>query len=398
MGSSRALLCALVLLMPGAGAQAAAPPSSAQKEELKQLRSRIDALQKTLAASEETKNETADALRESERAISETNRTLRSLAEDQRTVNARLADLREQNRRTSGDLETQRKRLARLLYQQYTGAQPDALKLLLNREDPNRIARELHYLTYLARARAELIGNLRTNLGRISGLTEETQQQSAERAAINAAQQAQRKRLESEKAARKAVLIKVSRQIEKQRREISTLKRDETRLARLVDQLTQMLARTKPSSKAPTLRNERLPDGAAGAGAFGQLKGQLRLPVRGELKNRFGRPREGSGVLWKGLFIASAAGQEVKAIAPGRVVFADWLRGFGNLLIIDHGGGYMSLYGNNESLFKQVGDATRGGETVAAVGNSGGNMDSGLYFEIRHQGEAFDPLGWVNLR
>ena len=190
----------------------------------------------------------------------------------------------------------------------------------------------------------------------------------------------------------------MSRQIEKQRREISTLKRDETRLARLVDQLTQMLARTKPSSKAPTLRNERLPDGAAGAGAFGQLKGQLRLPVRGELKNRFGRPREGSGVLWKGLFIASAAGQEVKAIAPGRVVFADWLRGFGNLLIIDHGGGYMSLYGNNESLFKQVGDATRGGETVAAVGNSGGNMDSGLYFEIRHQGEAFDPLGWVNLR
>ena len=157
MGSSRALLCALVLLMPGAGAQAAAPPSSAQKEELKQLRSRIDALQKTLAASEETKNETADALRESERAISETNRTLRSLAEDQRTVNARLADLREQNRRTSGDLETQRKRLARLLYQQYTGAQPDALKLLLNREDPNRIARELHYLTYLARARAEKV-------------------------------------------------------------------------------------------------------------------------------------------------------------------------------------------------------------------------------------------------
>src|SRR6185369_730339 len=110
------------------------------------------------------------------------------------------------------------------------------------------------------------------------------------------------------------------------------------------------------------------------------------------------RPREGSGVLWKGLFIASPTGQDVKAIAPGRVVFADWLRGFGNLLIIDHGDGYMSLYGNNESLFKQVGDAARSGETVAAVGNSGGNMDSGLYFEIRHQGVAFDPLGWVSLR
>jgi septal ring factor EnvC (AmiA/AmiB activator) len=391
---SRALLVLLILSALCAGARAAAPPSNAQKEELKQLRSRIDAMQKSLAASEETKNETVDALRESERAISETNRLLRGLAENQRAVNSRLADLREQNRRTSGDLETQRTRLARLLYQQYTGSQPDALKLLLNREDPNRIARELHYLTHLARARAELIGSLRSNLGRITNLTQETQQQSAELAAINAAQQAQRKRLQTEKTARKAVLVKVSRQIEKQRREISTLKRDETRLTRLVDQLSQMLARKKP----PPLRNERLPDGATAAGTFGQLKGRLYLPVRGELKNRFGGPREGSGVLWKGLFIASPAGQEVKAIAAGRVVFADWLRGFGNLLIIDHGDGYMSLYGNNESLFKQVGDAARSGETVAAVGNSGGNMDSGLYFEIRYQGKAFDPLGWVSLR
>ena len=380
--------------MLAAGAQAAAPPSNAQKQELNALRNRIDALQKTLAASEESKNEAADALRESERAISETNRLLRGLAEDQRAVNARLTDLREQNQRTAGDLESQRARLARLLYQQYTGGQPDALKLLLNREDPNRIAREIHYLTYLARARAELIAGLRANLGHISELTQETQQESAELAAINAAQQEQRKRLESEKAARKAVLVKVSRQIDKQRREISTLKRDETRLAKLIEQLGRMLARAKP----PGLRNERLPDGVPATGAFGQLKGRLYLPVRGELKNRFGGPREGSGVLWKGLFIASPAGQDVKAIAPGRVVFADWLRGFGNLLIIDHGDGYMSLYGNNESLFKQVGDPARGGETVAAVGNSGGNMDSGLYFEIRHQGVAFDPLGWVSLK
>ncbi len=377
-----------------AGARAATPVSNAQKDELKQLRSRIDALQKNLAASEETKSEAVDALRESERAISETNRLLRGLAEDQRAVNSKLADLGEQNHRTSADIETQRARLARLLYQQYTGAQPDALKLLLNREDPNRIARELHYLTRLARARADLISGLRSNLGHITELTRESQQQSTELAAINAQQQAQRKRLESEKAARKAVLIKVSAQIDKQRREISTLKRDETRLSKLVERLNQMLSRAKP----PALRNERVPEGAPGGGVFGQLKGKLYLPVRGELKNRFGSPREGSGVLWKGLFIASAAGQEVKAIATGRIVFADWLRGFGNLLIIDHGDGYMSLYGNNESLFKQVGETVRSGEPIAAVGNSGGNMDSGLYFEIRHQGRAFDPLEWVSLR
>ncbi len=389
--SSRALPLLLIVPLLCGAATAVAP---AQKEELRQLRNRINALQEALAAAEETKTESADALRESERAISETNRLLRGLGEEQRAVNAQLDVLQEQGRRMTGDMEAQRTRLARLLYQQYTGAQPNGLKLLLNREDPNLIAREFHYLTYLARARAALIGDLRANLGRVAGLTQETNQQRAELLTINAAQQAQRQRLESEKNARKTVLLKVSRQIEKQRREISTLKRDETRLARLVDQISQMLARARPGP----LRNERVPEAGGDAGAFSQLKGHLYLPVRGELRNRFGGPREGSGVLWKGLFIAAAAGQEVKAIAPGRVVFADWLRGFGNLLILDHGNGYMSLYGNNESLYKQVGDAARSGETVAAVGNSGGNMDSGLYFEIRHQGKAFDPLAWVSLK
>jgi len=377
-----------------AGAAAAAPAANAQTEELRQLRGRIDALQQRLAAAEETKSEAVDSLRESERAISETNRVLRELAGQQRALNAKLSELQEQSHRAATDIDGQQARLARLLYQQYIGVQPDALKLLLNREDPNRIARELHYLTHLSRARAELIRGLRSNLGRLNELEGATRQQSAELAAIDAEQHAQRKRLEAEKRARKAVLARVSRQIEQQRREISTLKRNENRLAVLVKQLSRMLARARPEA----LRNERLPDASGDGSPFAQLKGRLNLPVRGELRNRFGSPREGSGLSWKGLFIAAPAGQDVKAIAAGRVVFADWLRGFGNLLIIDHGGGYMSLYGNNESLYKQVGVATLGGETVAAVGNSGGNTDSGLYFEIRHQGKAFDPLAWVNLR
>jgi len=377
-----------------AGIAAAAPAATAQKEELKQLRGRIDALQKRLAAAEETKSETADALRESERAISEINRKLRELAGQQRDISAQLATMQSEGRRMEGDIEAQQKLFARLLYQQYTGSRPEALKLLLNREDPNQIARELHYLAHLSRARAELIRSLRANLGRLTDLTHETQQQSAELAAIHAEQRAQRQRLEARKRARKDVLVKVSRQIAIQRREISTLKRDENRLARLVEQLSQLLSRSRPRA----LRNERLPDAGGDGSPFAQLKGRLNLPVRGELRSRFGSPREGSGLSWKGLFIAAPAGQEIKAIAAGRVVFADWLRGFGNLLIVDHGGGYMSLYGNNESLYKQVGETTQGGETVAAVGNSGGNTDSGLYFEIRYQGKAFDPLGWVNLK
>ena len=384
----------MILLAVGANAAAAVTTAGTQQEDLRRLRNRIEELQQRLAATEETWTEAADALRESERAISAANRTLRELAEQQRVIDAKLAELQEQSRLASSDIEAQQARLARLLYQQYTGAQPDALRLLLNGEDPGRIARQLYYLSYLARARAELIRDLRANIGRLEELSGATRQQRAELAAVDAEQQAQRQRLEQEKHARKEVLVRVSRQIDQQRREISTLKRDENRLARLVEQIGRLLSKSKP---AP-LRNERLPDASGDARPFAQLKGKISLPVRGELKNRFGSPRSDSGLTWKGLFIAAPGGQEVKAIAAGRVVFADWLRGFGNLLILDHGGGYMSLYGNNETLYKQVGDTIKGGETVAAVGNSGGNTDSGLYFEIRHQGKAFDPLGWVNSR
>ena len=122
----------------------------------------------------------------------------------------------------------------------------------------------------------------------------------------------------------------------------------------------------------------------------------MRLPVRGAVTNRFGAARPEGGT-WKGIFIRAAAGSEVKAIAGGRVVFADWMRGFGNLLIIDHGRGYLSIYGNNDALLKQTGDTLRGGEAIAAAGSSGGNAESGLYFEIRHQGKPIDPLKWVGL-
>lgn len=397
-------------MLAAASGSWAAPSASAQKEELKQLRARIVGMQKQLAASEETKNEAADALAGSERAISEANRRLRELAAQQRELDAQLAQLRRDYDHTATNVAAQQSILARLIYQRYRGAQPDALKLLLNEEHPDRVARELQYLGYLARSHAELIANLRSNLERLAGYRQATEEQRVALAAVNAEQQKQRQRLESEKRARRSVLTRVSKQIDQQRREIATLKRNENRLSKLVDQLVRMLARAAPRAAPPptqrsaprsaprTLRNEKLPEGDIAGSLFDALKGRLRLPVRGELRNRFGTPREDSGLSWKGLFIAAPAGEAVRSIAAGRVVFADWLRGFGNLLIIDHGQGYMSLYGNNEALYKQVGDATTVGETVATVGNSGGNPDSGLYFEIRHQGKPTDPLGWVSLK
>ncbi|WP_338771781.1 peptidoglycan DD-metalloendopeptidase family protein [Massilia sp. METH4] len=133
---------------------------------------------------------------------------------------------------------------------------------------------------------------------------------------------------------------------------------------------------------------------AAPAGAFASLKGQMRAPVSGRVAARFGTKR-GDGPGWKGMFILASEGTEIRSVAQGRVVFADWLRGFGNLIIVDHGGQYMSIYGNNQSLLKRVGDVVKAGDVIAAAGNSGGNEESGLYFELRHQGRAFDPAGWV---
>src|SRR5260221_7922375 len=136
-------------------------------------------------------------------------------------------------------------------------------------------------------------------------------------------------------------------------------------------------------------------DGSWARRLFASLKGRLDLPVRGELMNRYGTPREETGATWKGLFIRSVAGETVHAVADGRVVYADWLRGFGNLLILDHGSRFMSLYANNDGLLRKVGESVRGGDPSGHVGASGDNVESGLYFELRRDGKPFDPLGWV---
>ena len=386
---------ALVLLLIAGPAAAASSAAGAKEKELRELRSRIEAMQKRLAGAEETKNEAADALKESERAISDANRELRDLGSQSRVINRRLDELRAESRQGEEALKAQQTMLARLLYQHYLGGRTEPLKLLLNREDPNQIARHLHYFGFISRARAEQIAELRASLAGLKQLARESEQKAAEFAAVTREQRIQRNRLERELRARSQLLARISRDIQRQRREIGTLRRDENRLAKLVESLAKLVARSRSQ---PRLKNELVPDASGDGSLFHELKGRLSLPVRGELANRFGSPRSEGGVVWKGLFIAARAGEEVRAIAAGRVVFADWLRGFGNLLIIDHGGAYMSLYGNNEALYKQVGDSIGGGEAVAAVGNSGGNADSGLYFELRHQGKPLDPLAWVKMK
>lgn len=388
----RLLICAglAVLYFALVGIIHAAP-----KEELKQLRSRIEGLQKELAESEESKSEAADALQESERAISDANRKLYELSRKQRDVNTQLTSLQAQSARAQTGIRNQQALLEKLLYQLYLGQQPDYLVLILNGQDPNQIARQLYYYSYISRARTDFITKLRDNLNELDTLTSEARKKGDELKEIQLEQAGEKRVLEREKHTHQQVLASISKQISQQRREIGTLQNNERRLTRLVEKLAKILYEKKPP---PRLSNNQLPDSSLDANPFQQLKGRLNLPIKGELINRFGSPRADSGLTWKGLFILSPSGQDVKAIAAGQVVYADWLRGFGNLIIVDHGAGYMSLYGNNETLYKQVGDYVHAGDTIAAVGNSGGNAESGLYFEMRHQGKPFDPLTWVTVK
>jgi septal ring factor EnvC (AmiA/AmiB activator) len=365
---------------------------ASQQEELENLRKRIATMQREMDKTSESKSEAADSLRESERAISNSNRKLAQLAAQQYAADIRLSKLQAQQQILSANLAGQQVLLGKLLYQQYLGGKQEYLKLLLNNQNPNQVVRDLQYYQYIARDRSAWLATLRNDLAALNAASKATLDQRAELASLRTEQATQKKTLEKEKLARQRMLVKISKQLHQQHREISHLRHDESRLAQLVDKLTKMLA--QPKSKS-LFRNDNLPDNRFDGNPFDQLKGKLMLPVRGEVTNRFGAPRPDSSVQWKGLFLKAPSGQAVKAIAAGQVVFADWLRGFGNLMIIDHGKGYMSLYGNNETLYKQVGDVLQGGDTIATVGNSGGNENFGLYFELRHESKPLDPMKWL---
>ncbi len=366
-------------------------------EQLKELRGRIERLQKQLVETEESRTEAADGLRKSERAISDANRRLFNLTSQSRDAHTALSRLQTQKARIAQTTQSQQALLAKLLYQQYVAGQSEPVRLILNRQDPNETARQMFYLSYVTRARSELIAALRSDLESLDRVAVETQDKSKEIARLRAEEAEQKREMEREKAARAEILQRVSTQVAHQRQAISTLQRNEERLSRLVERLARELA--KPPTRTSRLRNDVLPEtGGDAAHPFKELKGRLKLPVIGELANRYGSQRQDGGLSWKGLFIAAREGQQVRAVASGRVVFADWLRGFGNLMIVDHGSGYMSLYGNNESLLRQVGDEVKTGDPIASVGATGGNAQSGLYFELRYQGKPFDPLSWVTLK
>lgn len=345
----------------------------------------------------------SDALQTSEKAISEVNRGLLSLSGEQAQISQSLANLKRSIEAGLADVARQQGLLDRMIRHQYMFGSADALRLMLNGEDIAVVARQMHYFGYVSRARATAIAALNQSLAALASLEASKSQQQQELTANADAQKQARAALQSERVARQKVFTRIKADISRNRREIGRLKRDEDRLTQLIEQLAKALSKDREDRKDRRIERiqpkgqtvDKDADDSFIGRAFQTLRGKLKLPTRGELKGRFGTPREDGGVTWKGVFIKAEVGQIVKAVADGRVVYADWLRGFGNLLIVDHGGGYMSLYGNNESLLKQIGERTQSGETIASVGSTGGALESGVYFELRHEGKPFDPMSWV---
>jgi septal ring factor EnvC (AmiA/AmiB activator) len=296
-------------------------------------------------------------------------------------VRAEAAALAERRRSLERSLATRQAAIGRMLAARQAGGAPDALRVALSGDNPAAVSRTLHYVTYVTRASASMLGDYRAGITEAERLAGEAQAKRARLRVLERSSRADRETILAERRERRRVLASVAVEVRQSRREIKVLRADEARLARLVEELGRVVA-------SPV---------ASGA-AFSTLRGRLSLPVRGELGGRFGAPRGAAGTEAKGVFIRAPQGRPVRAVASGQVVYADWMRGFGNLLILDHGEAYLSIYANNEALLKQVGDVVAPGEAIATTGASGGNEETGLYFELRHLGRAFDPLRWVKLK
>ena len=398
-----ALYCSA--LAAGTPRQGAAPPDA---DDLKALRTRIEALKSELDQKEATRRESRDALRESEHAISDAGRELRTLETESRAAQDELKNVAARRGNLAESLDKQQAALGRMLAARYAAGASDGmrdvLRVALSGKDPNDATRDLYYLRLLSRAAAGLLGTFRANAAELEQLSRAVREKAARLQAIESGKRTEREKIVAESRARKRLLYRLAGDIRANRREIKSLVADESRLARLIEEIGKVLS-VKPgagyaSRERKGVPTDKVPDAEAdrAQGPFSRLRGKLRLPVRGELLARFGGPHTEGGTSSKGIFIRSPEGQQVRAVAAGRVVFADWMRGFGNLLIVDHGETYLSVYGNNETLLKQPGDPVSSGEPVATVGSTGGSTETGLYFELRYLGKAFDPLRWSNLK
>ncbi|HEX4376605.1 MAG TPA: peptidoglycan DD-metalloendopeptidase family protein [Steroidobacteraceae bacterium] len=366
----------LALLLPGTAAHAATAQRT--QAELKALNQKIDRMtQRVSQDALERERHSAD-LKAAEVSLGQARGELNRLNRDYAERTARRAGLAQARDGEQHSLDAERTALAGQLRAAYMLGREEPLKLLLNQQDPLHSSRLYTYYSYFGRARARQIGVIEQRVQHLDELDAQLAQEQTQITELKSAQQSQLALLQQARDRRQTVLVSFNAAAQTHEQNLARLKTQQEDLERLLDRLNQTLKSVPPPENGT---------------AFGRSRGQLNWPVAGHLTARFGAQRA-SGVNWEGVVIATEHGSPVSAVASGRVVYADWLPGLGLLVIIDHGDGYMSLYGHNDRLLKAVGESVSAGETIAAAGDSGGRASPELYFEIRRGGKPVDPAPW----
>lgn len=356
---------------------AVAKDTEATSAELEAVRERIHTLEQEIQAARNESETLRKQLQSTEAEIAEVNRTLAELQSDLQSQSDHLEILLDEQSRQRTALQDATEALARQVRAAYINGRRDYLKLLLNQEDPNTIGRTLTYYDYYNRARAEQINEISGQLEQLAGLARTIGREQTELQELQSAEQVRLSELEGLRAARRQIMAHLDEEIRSHGEELGSLREDQQRLENLLEELSTV--RGMPGAPLPP---------------FGELRGRLDWPVAGRVLNRFGSSRREGALMWQGVRLEAREGEDVRAISAGQVIFADWFRNLGLLLIVDHGEGYMSLYGHNQDLLKTTGDWVEDGEIIAHAGSSGGLDQPAVYFEIRHQGKPVNPALW----
>ncbi|MCK4950174.1 MAG: peptidoglycan DD-metalloendopeptidase family protein, partial [Gammaproteobacteria bacterium] len=305
---------------------------------------------------------------------------LRKLKKDLRTQGKRLEELESEQSNLQMGLSRHRDILSSQIRASYIMGHQEQLKLLLNQSDPSQVQRTVAYYDYLNRSRAQQIKTVIEKLERLQKIETTISLEREKQKQLYGQRRQERKQLEEKRRHRTVLLARLDHEIQNKDKRLNTMLENEKELKDLLQALEKALSDIPPDtiSQQP----------------FSSLKGKLSWPTRGKISKRFGKRRNMGNLRWKGVVISAPMGSNVHAISHGRVAFADWLRGYGLIIIIDHGNGYMSLYGQNQHLLKETGEWVEAGEIIASVGDSGGQANTGLYFELRRQGKPVNPMKW----
>jgi septal ring factor EnvC (AmiA/AmiB activator) len=360
-----------LLAMPALGA------SKNPEADLKRVQQQIQALQQSVRDDVSRQDRLSAKLRESEEQVGAARKRLAEVRQRMDQSDARIEELAAQRAGWERKQDAQRDELAAEIRTAYITGKEEHLKLLLSQKDPAALGRMLVYYSYFGKARAGRIAEIEEAVSQIEALTAQEQAERERLAALEQQRQQELAAVDAARAEREAALAALAGQIRNNKDALARLKREAQALEKLLADLRRALA------QAPA------PDGQP----FARVRGKLPWPVAGRIVARFGQSR-GGGMKWNGVLIATERGSEVRAPYAGRVVYSDWLPGLGLLLIIDHGGGYMTLYGHNEQLYKASGEAVSAGEVISTVGDSGGQARPELYLEVRKGTAAQDPQRW----